>query len=151
MQGVHCQHVGCALPAAGSRGEAAVAAHRNNQQWQGAAGRLYKYERRPGGTGEEQHRAVLRCAAMLCCAALWCGAGYQAAAIYGRLEVCVRLVEAGSPWPSGKGSKSGGGDVVALLTGSKLCKQRQLKVHRCVNTWVAFFGYTQERRGGIQV
>jgi hypothetical protein len=66
-----------------------------------------------------------RCAVVLCHAACCC---HQAAAIYGRLEVCVRLVEEGSPWPSGKGSKSGGGDVVALLTGSKLCKQRQLKV-----------------------
>jgi hypothetical protein len=52
----------------------------------------------------------------------------QTAASYGRLEVCVRLVEAGSPWPSGKGAKAGGGDVVSLLTNSKLCKQRQLKV-----------------------
>ena len=52
----------------------------------------------------------------------------QLAASYGRLEMCIRLVEAGSPWPSGKGAKAGGGDVVALLAGSKLCKQRQLKV-----------------------
>lgn len=93
---------------------------------------------------------MLRCRAVLCCAALCCGAGHQAAAIYGRLEVCVRLVEAGSPWPSGKGSKSGGGDVVALLTGSKLCKQRQLKVRGCVNTQeVASWGYTQECRGNF--
>lgn len=54
--------------------------------------------------------------------------GPQVAASYGRLEMCIRLVEAGSPWPSGKGAKAGGGDVVALLAGSKLCRQRQLKV-----------------------
>lgn len=52
----------------------------------------------------------------------------QAAASWGKLEMVVRLVEAGSPWPTGKGSKAGGGDVVTLLTNSRLCKQRQLKV-----------------------
>lgn len=54
----------------------------------------------------------------------------QVAASWGKLEVCVRLVEAGSPWPAGKGAKAGGGDVVALLAGSKQCRQRQLKVRR---------------------
>ncbi|WIA18829.1 hypothetical protein OEZ85_003509 [Tetradesmus obliquus] len=51
----------------------------------------------------------------------------QVAANYGQLEACVALVEAGAAWPTGRGAKAAGGDVVTLLVGSKACKKRNLK------------------------
>jgi hypothetical protein len=47
----------------------------------------------------------------------------------------VKLVERGASWPTGRGAKAAGGDVVTLLVGSKACKKRNLKVRcdtRCV-------------------
>jgi hypothetical protein len=52
----------------------------------------------------------------------------QVAANYGQLEACVKLVENGAAWPTGRGAKGAGGDVVTLLVNSKACKKRNLKV-----------------------
>jgi hypothetical protein len=52
----------------------------------------------------------------------------QVAANYGQLEACVKLVERGAAWPTGRGAKAAGGDVVTLLVNSKACKKRNLKV-----------------------
>jgi hypothetical protein len=53
----------------------------------------------------------------------------QVAANYGQLEACVKLVEKGAAWPTGRGAKAAGGDVVTLLVNSKACKKRNLKVN----------------------